>query len=274
LTPSIKIEAVNSPDPVDYTVFRFPGGELQVRLGDPIDLRNGGLVLRATLTSAEAVFELALVVDALRRRYGWDVQLGLVCPYFPYARQDRVCAPGEALSLKVMCDLINDLDFDAVEIWDPHSDVAVALLDRAMVVPQEAFLGGVALRDDLWLVAPDAGAAKKVGAVSKATGRPVIQASKVRDPRSGAITATRVDWPDDLGTEAPNLLIVDDICDGGRTFIELAKELRKRPVGSVILYVTHGIFSQGLGVFEGLLDAVFCPNPFPNVEPHPLLLRL
>ena len=45
---------------------------------------------------------------------------------------------------------------------------------------------------------------------------------------------------------------MDDICDGGRTFIELAKALKVDGPRSVWLYVTHGIFSQGFGVFAGI----------------------
>jgi ribose-phosphate pyrophosphokinase len=59
-----------------------------------------------------------------------------------------------------------------------------------------------------------------------------------------------------------NFLIVDDICDGGRTFIELAKVLRPLTNGSIFLYVTHGIFSQGLDVFKGVIDHIYTANLF------------
>jgi ribose-phosphate pyrophosphokinase len=50
--------------------------------------------------------------------------------------------------------------------------------------------------------------------------------------------------------------MVDDICDGGRTFIELAKELRGMGAEKVHLYVTHGFFTKGLSVFDGIIDVV------------------
>jgi ribose-phosphate pyrophosphokinase len=61
---------------------------------------------------------------------------------------------------------------------------------------------------------------------------------------------------------ARDFLIVDDICDGGRTFIELAKVLRPLTSGQVKLYVTHGIFSAGFEALAGL-DRIFVANPFP-----------
>jgi len=62
-----------------------------------------------------------------------------------------------------------------------------------------------------------------------------------------------------------NLVIVDDICDGGRTFIELARVLKEKGANKVALYVTHGIFSQGLDVLKEHIDHVYCVHAF-NAE--------
>jgi ribose-phosphate pyrophosphokinase len=56
------------------------------------------------------------------------------------------------------------------------------------------------------------------------------------------------------------ILIVDDICDGGRTFIELAKKLRPMTTGKIKLLITHGIFSKGIEVFDGIIDEVLVIN--------------
>jgi ribose-phosphate pyrophosphokinase len=71
-----------------------------------------------------------------------------------------------------------------------------------------------------------------------------------------------------------DFLIVDDICDGGRTFIELAKVLRPWTTGKIYLYVTHGIFSNGLDVFNSLIDGVYTANPFPKVDLNHKLLTV
>ncbi len=59
-------------------------------------------------------------------------------------------------------------------------------------------------------------------------------------------------------------VITDDICDGGATFIGIAKELRRLNCHKVVLYVTHGIFSKGTEVFDGLLDQLFTSDSFPQ----------
>ena len=52
--------------------------------------------------------------------------------------------------------------------------------------------------------------------------------------------------------------MVDDLCDGGATFILLAKELLSKGAKEVHLFVSHGIFSRGLGVlFDAGIKRVF-----------------
>ncbi len=47
-------------------------------------------------------------------------------------------------------------------------------------------------------------------------------------------------------------------------FIGIAKELRRLNCHKVVLYVTHGIFSKGIEVFNGLLDQLFTSDSFPQ----------
>ena len=64
-----------------------------------------------------------------------------------------------------------------------------------------------------------------------------------------------------------DVYIVDDIVEGGRTFITLAKELRKQNVGKVYLIVSHGVFSQGDKEMKEYLDGVFTTDSFVSVKP-------
>jgi ribose-phosphate pyrophosphokinase len=252
---------------IKYTVMKFSGGEVQVRLLDSVN--NSELNIFGNITSSDEILELMLLVDALRRLAEYPLQINLNLPYLPYARQDRVCAPGEALSLRVMCDLINSLNFASVTVWDVHSDVALALLNNVRCTPATIFIPRIQAfmpifsNNNCVLVAPDAGAAKKTWAAAKYLGLSMVQAEKVRSTDDGSITGTVVHSAH-IGSKC--FLILDDICDGGRTFIELARVLRPLTNGNIYLYVTHGIFSKGLDVFDGLIDHIFTSNPFPNVD--------
>ncbi len=244
-------------------VFRFPGGESQVRV-EPATPSAGWrqASITARLKSGDDVMALLLLTDAVRRLKP-SLEITLVCPYLPYARQDRVAYPGEALSAAVFCTLINAQRYASVEIWDAHSDVSLALLDRVANIPASSFVRRIVRADDV-IVAPDAGAAKRAGACAKQAGLPMVQAEKIRSTDTGEITGTKV-HSDHIGSR--NFLIVDDICDGGRTFIELAKVLRPLTNGRIKLYVTHGIFSAGFDVLSAGIDEIFVANPFPETLP-------
>lgn len=267
---------------VETAAMLFSGGEVQVSVsseGNAPMTPSGRWIfdIRADLRDANGIMELLLVTDALRRVYTID-RLDLTMPYLPYARQDRVMKEGESLALRVFCDLINAQKYDSVTVWDVHSSVAEALLDNVYNVPVETILDIVGKRnlfDDFRgfpenavdgdrpvLVAPDAGAIKKIHKVAEWLETPYIRADKTRDVKTGAITGTVVYPPPGGFLHNRDYLIVDDICDGGRTFIELARELRKDTNGRIMLYVTHGIFSQGFDELLKHIDHIYCANPF------------
>lgn len=247
--------------------FKFPGGEVSASF-DPTYLLHAGPVrvsISANLTTSDDVMALLMLTDAVRRQFPNISKFEALIFYVPYARQDRVMKPGESLSIKVFCDLINSQKYDNVVIWDPHSDVTPALLDNCTTVNQHDLANYTLTHtfvepDTTVLVAPDAGAIKKISEVAKTMGvKEVVRADKMRDPSTGKITGTKV-YSDHIGDK--DFLIVDDICDGGYTFLELAKVLRPLTNGKIILYVTHGIFSKGLEVFRGVIDEVYAANTF------------
>jgi ribose-phosphate pyrophosphokinase len=260
------IKLFNGIEKVEYSQFIFPGGEVSVRIKDASKYFHPINTIEANLQSPTEIVELLMLTDAVKRIYPRS-KVNLQMPYVPYARQDRVSVRGEALSIKVMADLINSQNYADVEIWDPHSDVTSALINNLTIVEQHEIAKNIVSIPNTILVAPDAGAAKKIYKLAAITGSEVVVASKVRDPVTGNITGTEIDLSkvSTKGTFVPSdarFLIVDDICDGGRTFTELAKVIRHKSSKPIDLYVTHGIFSKGLNVFNGLIDKIYCANPW------------
>ena len=243
--------------PVPLRCFAFPGGEIQVRIEGPPG-PAGTVRIRADLTDADTLMALLLLTDAARRHYA-DPVIDLVCPYLPYARQDRVAYPGEALSAAVACRLLNAQGYRSVEVWDAHSDVSLALLDRVRHRPASDFAVPVVGPQDV-IVAPDQGAVKRAAGCARLAGAALVHAEKTRSTDTGAITGTIV-HSEPVGDR--DFLIIDDICDGGRTFTELAKALRPLTTGQVKLYVTHGIFSAGFDALAATIDRIYVANPFP-----------
>ena len=267
---------VNYKHKVD--VFTFPGGEVNVTINlDKVPLNPNHLFINARVANSNDFIATLLTTDAVRREFG-NIKITLFIPYFPYARQDRACNSGEALSVAVIAKMINAMDFHEVIIVDPHSDVTPALINNCIVWDQTVILDLFEKYREDWnlyrklcnkeltLVSPDAGAEKKILQVAKHfNGLDIIHASKVRDTSTGRITATKIDdsWNHFDSMAGMDLLIVDDICDGGMTFIKLAEELQNFSPNSINLYVTHGIFSKGYApLFEAGISRIFTTNSF------------
>lgn len=166
------------------------------------------------------------------------------------ARQDRET---EANCLPVLHLFLKDIEAMGVRevvTLDPHSPASylpnlkqmhlhvVAERLKAMRDPLAAPFTGV--------VAPDAGAGKRAEEFGKVFDVPVYHAWKRRDTRNGTLS--------NIGIEPVSdgyFLVVDDICDGGATFLAVA-DLLKRCDCAADLYVSHGLFTKGT---EALLKA-------------------
>lgn len=252
---------------ITATTIRFPGGEVQVRL-DLNDRRGSTFRIRADIRSSENLMELLMATNAIRQHEP-GAEIELLMPYIPYARQDRVAVPGEALSIKVFAEIINAQKYDRVGVWDAHSDVSLALLDRVTHVTAAEIISargrGLGLFDGRVIVAPDAGAVKRASAVARVLGADLVRAEKTRNSRTGEIAGTRITNDGEVG--GGDFMIVDDICDGGRTFIDLARALQNVSVRPRSLYVTHGIFSSGFDGLRQWFDRIICANVLTDATP-------
>lgn len=252
----------------EITYFTYPGGEIGLGPIPPDEVST----ITALLYSAADREALALLRDALDRR-GYK-HLRLDMPYIPYARQDRAIVglkANESLSVKVFARFINSLGFRTVTVADPHSDVSPALINNCFVIHRNEFMPHVfnALgrlqytRADMVLVAPDAGALKATFGIAREYGiETVLTAEKKRDMSTGQITGTSIH--NAAAADGKHIIITDDICDGGRTFIEIANAFSDAHVepASLTLYVTHGIFSKGVKCLLEHFDNIFSPYPF------------
>lgn len=265
-------KSIKTPNSINYTSFKFPGGENHIKINEPIISDKVNIV--SSMKSSDDIMTLLLATDAIKRCNN-NTKINLVIPYFPYARQDRVMNKGEPLSVKVMANLINSMNYNKVVIYDPHSDVTPCLLDNVTVINnhkfveaaiydligEESTIDGI---DKIRIVSPDAGAMKKIYSVCKylcfIKNSGIILGSKNRDLDTGRITST-----DFTGSvEGKICIIIDDIIDGGATFIELGKLLKQRGAAAVHLIVSHGIFSRGLENLKTVIDKIYVTDSVTN----------
>ena len=247
---------------INFQSFIFSGGEPHIKIQSDFDI-NEAVTITHRLNSFNDLGLLCVTVDALRRMH---VRLiNLFIPYFPGARQDRVMIPGEALSVKVYADILNAMNLTKIIVFDAHSEVTPALVNNCEVIANHKFIAEVLkiTGSKVKLISPDGGALKKIYKVSEFLGGlEVVECSKSRDVKTGKLSGFKV-YNDDL--QGINCLIVDDICDGGGTFIGLAEELKKKNAGKLFLAVSHGIFNKG---FDDLkcFDGIFTTDSFRDFE--------
>lgn len=175
----------------------------------------------------------------------------LVIPWLMGARYDRIMKPGDSFDLQVVANVINSLGFDQVHLFDVHSDVATLLIKNSKSHTNQKLLEYLTSQNPnkmLTLICPDAGAAKKLDHIMRFVPvKQVVHCVKKRDLSTGKISL-KVLEPELADGE--DCVIVDDICDGGATFLAISEQIplaRKR-----MLVVSHGIFSKG---FMELYDA-------------------
>jgi ribose-phosphate pyrophosphokinase len=257
-----KFAPFQNQEEIKFQSFTFSGGEPHIKINPDFD-RNQKITITHRLNSFNDLGLLCITVDALRRM---DVKIiDLFIPYFPAARQDRVMIPGEPLSVKVYADIINALQLNKVFVFDAHSEVTPALLNNSIVIPNYTFIREVLNRigENVKLISPDGGALKKIYKVSEFLGgAEVVECSKSRDVKTGRLSGFKV-YEDDL--QGIDCLIVDDICDGGGTFVGLAEELKNKNAGKLYLAVSHGIFNKGFEVLN-CFDAIFTTNSVKDFE--------
>lgn len=277
------IQLITAQANIPLKFLQFSGGErhIQIQADQLIQLQDL-VTIKADLLNSTDIMDYLLLENVLLEQ---GLQISVEIPYFPYARQDRVCATGQAFSLDVMTRLLNNNreqytgQRQQITIWDCHSQTTLDLLkanttfqqihniEAQQIIQHSPALMQLLQQDNTVLICPDAGAEARTQSIAEMLNQQrlnnidIIHCVKIRDASTGKIMATQIHSNDLTDKTA---VITDDICDGGATFIAIAEQLRQLNCQQIILYVTHGIFSRGLTVFEGLIDQIFTTNSRPQ----------
>ena len=257
---------------IEFSHFTFSGGEPHIKISSDLsDVEEVTITHR--IQSFNDMGTLLLATNALKNM---GVQkLHVLLPYFPAARQDRLMVSGEPLSVKVYAEILNQQGYASVTIFDPHSEVTPALLDNCKVIENYTFIDKVTqeLANTTLLISPDGGALKKIYKVAAhLQDYEVVEGSKSRNVKTGELKGFKV-YAEDL--QGRDCLIVDDICDGGGTFLGLAKELQKKNAGKLYLAVSHGIFSKGFDELAKTFATIYTTDSFKNINnEHCVQVRL
>lgn len=237
-------------------VIQFAGGEFHAKIGDRSGMNS--VHIFAKIRSWNDFGKLLVVVDAFRRQ---RVVVYLFMPYLPAARQDR-CQDGTALTSAIYAHALQTVSH--LTYVDVHSLAAQIVYGdeyyhKAMTEMPFNFVKELITTRPVAVLAPDKGAVGRAAKIAELIGSeiPVFNCTKEREFETGKLL--RFEVPDDI--PVGKVLIADDICDGGGTFLGIASELLKRNQGHTLdLYVSHGIFSQGLDKLLAVFNTIYTTN--------------
>ena len=266
-----------------YKISKFPDGQQSITLSGDLRGNFSFLAEEVTIKSRLSTFtDLEVIICATQAlREAGVVKINLYIPYCIGGRSDRKFREGTSNYIKtVIAPVLNLQNYASVTVLDPHSDVLEACINNfkkedniklvKFALPQIDNTNEA--REKTVIISPDAGALKKIYNVAEEFEiSKIVIAAKHRDVKTGNITHTEVPDLNKYRTDS-NFVIIDDICDGGRTFIEIAKVIKAHVwphdeyfKGKIYLIVTHGIFSAGYAQLGEYFDWIYTTNSIKNI---------
>lgn len=250
------MKTINLNNATGVTLTLFPDNQPHVNIQD---INEGDEVkVICSITDAVKLVQLIQTADALDNLFA--KKKVLVIPYLMAARYDRLMVTGDSIDLKVVANLINTCNFEKVFLFDVHSDVSTLLVNHAVNISNRQIVEQYN-RPGALLICPDAGAAKKVGKYFEWNSnlKDIVYCSKNRNLATGQLTLEVLEPEQCKGR---NCVIVDDICDGGATFLAIAEKIAP---AHLTLIVTHGIFSKGFDALERKFDEIVVSDSYNKV---------
>lgn len=260
--------------PWDQKVFEkiaYPDGSSYVM----VDFTQPSLEFR--INSYEDLWTLTQIKDVYDHN---KMPVDLTIPCLLDAQADRRFGQNESSNLKLILKHLARLNFRSISIFHPHNpEVVEALLDRVNIIDNHYFIESVIkklyrentycigtpyykqdLCDNLILMSTDAGGFKPLMKLAnKLSWRgEVASASKSREYKDGETILTQMVVHSDF--RGKDVLIIDDLCVKGGTFIGLAKILKERNVGKIYLATSHMTVPDFNPQLTEVYDRIFTTN--------------
>ncbi|RCH71169.1 MAG: hypothetical protein DBX06_06275 [Candidatus Poseidoniales archaeon] len=278
---------------VDLVSRRFPDGEGYIRVpSESIEsVRSEPVVLVSNTYPDSGVLETILLLEAIASVRKGDLSnykgeepqslpdvgpgVFLAIPYFGYSRQDKRFSPGEAVSARVIgemlarcCDGIAILDLHAPEVLE-GLDVPVEFVSAMSEVAERL---SAKVKPD-FILSPDKGAIDRATEVANLMG---CEFSYLEKTRIDARTIEHT--PKDLDVDGKIVAIVDDMISTGGTICRASDALRRQGAIAVHAACTHGLFTAGAisrlaNHVDGVHSSDSLPNPRAVVSSAPALAR-
>jgi len=219
-------------------VRRFPDGEIYVRINRDVGNERVLLVQSTGKKQNEDLVELLLTIDLLKDMGAKEVVA--VVPYMTYARQDRRFKPGEALSAKTVCALIERTGTDEFITFDIHHEETLSHFSiKAVSLTSMGVIGRYMRKLHLkrpLVLGADRGAMERARTVASEMGvdHDCIEKERITPEKVRVSTGS-------FDVRGRDVVIVDDIISTGGTVAESAKVLKRKGARQIYAACAHPV---------------------------------
>lgn len=236
-----------------YKVINFPDGEVHLQL-DTVT-RKESVTVKCRITNATELFLLMQLSDILKRQC---IEVSILEIYYLMGmRCDRLFDIDRPFTLSIVANVVNSLKAETVYIYEPHSVRCLKLIHHSFSSDLTWYIKSRLLEQNkgLLLVAPDKGSVNRYRDKYF-----TVVCDKVRNESTGELQGFRATPKEDVAGR--DLLVIDDLCDGGGTFVGLAPKLRELNPNTMSLLVTHAIQKQGVEKVTAVYDKVYITDTY------------
>ena len=254
---------------IEYKISKFPDGQQDVTITWNLTPKLKEVEIISHLNGFKDL-ELVLCATAALRNMNVN-KIHLKTPYLLGARSDRQFVRGGTSYVRdIIAPILNKQKYKSVTCWDVHSDVSAGVIKKLNIISNIPLVQ-FALKEidtkNYILLSPDGGSLKKIYKVVDYINYKdeVIVCSKSRDTE-GKLTKTVVPMGQ-LWNSTKNILIIDDICSGGRTFTNISTELKNNGYkGNIYLIVTHYENTADIEKLKQYFTKIYCTNSICDVQ--------
>jgi ribose-phosphate pyrophosphokinase len=245
------------------TTTFLPDSEIHVILNEVVREHDVFFIQSITRPVNDALIELLLYIDAFRRASA--NKINVILPYFPYARQERMAKGREAISARMVANLIESQGASRVIFIDIHNPAIQGFfnipVDPISAIP---ILCDHLRKSDLSnsiIVSPDVGRAQLAGKYAEFLGLPLAIMHKRRE-NSSSTKVTHI-----VGdVEGKRPIIIDDVIAGGSVLNQIDSLFDHGVSEKVCLSITHPILlDSALDIIynDPRIDRVLVTNTLP-----------
>jgi ribose-phosphate pyrophosphokinase len=219
----------------------FSDGEIYVQIQESVRGVDCFLIQPTCSPVNENLMELLILLDAFKRASAGRITV--VMPYFGYGRQDRKAAGREAITAKLVADLLTTAGANRIVCLDLHAPQIMGffniLVDHLYASPVLLEYINTLPQSERVLVSPDVGGVARARAFAKKLeDAPIAIIDKRRSQHNVAEVMSVVGE-----VKGKLAIMVDDMVDTAGTLVKGAELLKREGAEHIIACASHAVLS-------------------------------